>query len=109
MLDAAVIADDLTGAADCGIAFAAAGLPTFVAVGVAPAPASAQVVAVDTDTRRGGAADAAERTRAAAAQAVAQGARVLYKKIDSTLRGHVGAEIAAAARAAEDAGRPRPL
>ena len=38
MLDVEVIADDLTGAADCGIAFAAAGLATFVAFEDAPAP-----------------------------------------------------------------------
>ncbi|MFL5262556.1 MAG: four-carbon acid sugar kinase family protein, partial [Anaeromyxobacteraceae bacterium] len=110
MLDVAVIADDLTGAADCGIAFAAAGLASFVAVGDAPPPPSARVVAVDTDTRRLPPELAAERARAAAAQAYAAGARALYKKLDSTLRGHVGAELAATLAASGEGGRlARPL
>ena len=99
MLEVAVIADDLTGAADCAIAFANAGLRTFVAVGEATAPADADAVAVDTDTRRMDAVAAADRTGAAAAWAWGQGARTLYKKLDSTLRGHVGVEIAATLRA----------
>jgi len=110
VLDVAVIADDLTGAADCGIAFAAAGLASFVAIGDAPPPPSARVVAVDTDTRRLPPELAAERARAAAARAFAAGARALYKKLDSTLRGHVGAELAATIAASAEGGRhARPL
>src|SRR5207248_14493 len=37
-----------------------------------------------------------------------RGARTLYKKIDSTLRGHVGEEVAAAVAAGKEAGR-RPV
>ncbi len=109
MLDVAVIADDLTGAADCGIAFAAAGLSTFVAFGDAPAPPSAHVVAIDIDSRRQAEGEAAERARSSAARAYRDGARILYKKIDSTLRGHVGPEIAATLRVAAEARRGRTL
>jgi 4-hydroxythreonine-4-phosphate dehydrogenase len=93
-IDVAIIADDLTGACDTGIAFAVAGLPTFVAFGGGDPP-PAQIVAVDTDTRRMNRAAAVERVRAAARRAYRDGARTIYKKIDSTLRGHVAAETAA--------------
>ena len=109
MRDVTVIADDLTGAADCGIAFTIAGLPTFVAVGET-APAAAQIVAVDIDSRRLAPGLAAERARVAALRAIRQGSRALYKKIDSTLRGNVGPELAATFQVAVDAARgPRPI
>lgn len=105
MLDVAIIADDLTGAADCGIAFASAGLETFVSIGGAP-PRTAQVVAFDIDSRRRiDDAEAAALARAAALRAHAEGARTLYRKLDSTLRGHVGAELAATLRAEDEVGR----
>jgi D-threonate/D-erythronate kinase len=91
--DVTVIADDLTGAADCGIAFALADLPTFVSIGNAPAPDSAQIVSVDTDTRRLTGGEAERRAGEAARDAYRRGLRFLYKKIDSTLRGHVAAEL----------------
>lgn len=98
--DVAVIADDLTGAADCGIAFTVAGLPTFVAFGERPAPQSARIVAIDTDSRWRSESEAKQRVLEAARGAYREGARTLYKKIDSTLRGHVGAELAATFQAA---------
>ena len=100
MTDVTVIADDLTGAADSGIAFALAKLPTFVSIGNAPAPDSAQIVSVDTDTRRLQRDEAARKSGEAAKDAYRRGTRWLYKKIDSTLRGHVAAELAATYRAA---------
>jgi 4-hydroxythreonine-4-phosphate dehydrogenase len=99
VLSAAIIADDLTGAADCAAAFAAAGLPAFVALGDA-SPPSAHVVAWDTDSRAATPEESAARVDAATRRALDRGARVLYKKIDSTLRGQVGAEVAALFRAA---------
>src|SRR3954469_16550601 len=105
MLEVAVIADDLTGAADTGIGFALAGLPTFVAFGQKPPPGDARIVAFDTDSRSL-AADAAAPPppappRPPPARARARrggppppprpagggGARPIKKKIDSTLRG----------------------
>lgn len=110
MTDLTVIADDLTGAADTGIAFALAGLPTFVSIGNAPAPDSAQIVSVDTDTRRLSGDEAARKSGEAAKDAYRRGSRTLYKKIDSTLRGHVAAELATTFRAAaEQSGGESPL
>ncbi|MEH3086650.1 MAG: four-carbon acid sugar kinase family protein [Xylophilus ampelinus] len=88
-----IIADDLSGAADCAAGFARAGLASEVLLGAdAPAP-GADVVTVDTDSRRDDAATAAAKARAALARHGA-GRRVV-KKIDSTLRGGWAAEVAA--------------
>jgi uncharacterized protein YgbK (DUF1537 family) len=109
VLDVAVIADDLTGAADCGIAIGAAGLATFVAFGDAPAPPGIQALAVDTDSRREAPAEAVRRAHAAARRALEGGAGALYRKIDSTLRGHVGPELAATLRVLGAVRGRRPL
>ena len=99
-----IVADDLTGAADCGITCTVAGLETVVvAFGdlQRAAELSADVVAFDTDTRRASPQVAGDFTASAVAQLCARGVtRVLYKKIDSTLRGNFAVEIAAARRAA---------
>jgi uncharacterized protein YgbK (DUF1537 family) len=110
MRDVTVIADDLTGAADCGIAFSASGLTVFVSFGNSAAQPSAQVVSVDIDSRWRSEMEAGQRVRAATLKALQESPRALYKKIDSTLRGHVGAELAAMSRAAaEHAGGKAPL
>ncbi|MCO1370414.1 four-carbon acid sugar kinase family protein [Burkholderia multivorans] len=92
-----IIADDLSGAADCAIGFANAGYRTVVTLDV-PAQGldatAADVIAADTDTRRLTPAEAAQRT-SAAWQALREPGRRLYKKIDSTLRGNWAAEVAA--------------
>ncbi len=91
----AVIADDLTGAADAGVQFAAAGLRTRTlrADWTLAHLAGAEVVIVDTASRGLPAADAYRRVRAAAERLHAAGLHIIYKKIDSTLRGPLGAEI----------------
>lgn len=98
-----IVADDLTGAADCGITCTVAGLETVVvAFGdlKRAATLSADVVSFDTDTRRASPQAAGDLTAGAVAQLCARGVtRVLYKKIDSTLRGNFAVEIAAARRA----------
>ena len=85
-----ILADDLTGACDTGTLFAGRGA---VPVTVWPAPAVAAPVAVlDTETRALPAAEAAARVH----NIVAAAPRARYfKKIDSTLRGRIGAEVAA--------------
>lgn len=92
----AVIADDLTGAADAGVQLARTGYRTAVAFrGCAvPRTEDADAVALDTDSRAMAAGFAARRV-VEAAHAV-RGAAIVYKKIDSTLRGPVAAEISAA-------------
>jgi uncharacterized protein YgbK (DUF1537 family) len=88
-----IIADDLSGAADCAIGFASGGHRTVVTLDAINAP-DADVIAADTDTRRLAPAEAGRRT-AAAWQALRAPGRRLYKKIDSTLRGNWAAEVAA--------------
>ncbi|MCA1728428.1 MAG: hypothetical protein LC751_03110 [Actinobacteria bacterium] len=95
-MDVGIIADDLTGAADSGVQLARHGYRTAVAFRGAPIPPAKDLgaVAVDTDSRTLPAGFAAKRV-VEASHAV-RAARVAYKKIDSTLRGPVGAELAAA-------------
>ena len=91
----AVIADDLTGAADTGVQLVHAGYRTavfFRATEVLAADLDA--VAFDTDSRTMPAGFAAKRVLEAAH--LAREARIVYKKLDSTLRGNVAAELAAA-------------
>src|SRR5690349_2693868 len=57
-----IVADDLSGAADCAIAFAAAGRKTVVSLDAAASDMGAAVIAADTDTRRLTPAEAAKRT-----------------------------------------------
>ena len=95
-----IAADDLSGAADCAAACAVRGLRTLVQL-AAEDPAFAQVLAIDAETRS----MPAERAAATAERLFAahRDSRVFYKKIDSLLRGHVGAELAAMLRDAAPA------
>ena len=65
----------------------------------------AEVAAVDLDTRSRSEKSARGIVRRAFSARAAKRAAILFKKIDSTLRGHVGAEIASAIRAL-GGGRP---
>ena len=90
-----VLADDLTGACDTGCLFAGCG-----AVGVIAEPAlphhDAPVVTVDTESRDLPSAAAARHLRATAGRLGARlGGGRAFKKIDSTMRGQVGAELGA--------------
>lgn len=89
-----IIADDLSGAADCGIACTAAGLDTVVLLD-GDAPVHAEAIAIDLDTRRKPPREAAAET-ARAVRAHAAPGQILFKKLDSTLRGNFGVELAAA-------------
>ncbi len=100
-----ILADDLSGAADCGAACVEAGLDTLVLLDTDEAAGDAQVLAADLDSRGLGAAEARAVTRLAADRLLTPG-DLLFKKIDSTLRGNPGPEIAAA-REAMDAVTPR--
>ena len=102
-MNVAVIADDLTGAADTGVQFARAGYKTAVIFRGEEVPAAGlDAVALDTDSRTRPAGFAAKRV-IEAARAV-RDARVVCKKLDSTLRGNVAAELSAALGATR---RPR--
>ena len=91
----AVIADDLTGAADTGVQFVHAGYRTAVFFRATEVVEDGlDAVVFDTDSRAMPAGFAAKRVVGAAH--AARGARIVYKKLDSTLRGNVAAELAAA-------------
>ena len=90
-----IIADDLTGAADGGAVGTRLGLSSFVAMDTAAIDLSADVVAIDADTRSMGEAEAAAKVRHLVDAARTNDRCLLFKKVDSTLRGHVGAELAA--------------
>lgn len=92
-----IIADDLTGAGDAAVQFCQAGWTTELGLR-ATHPCcgdGAEVVAISTDSRARPEAEAAARIRSTTEEVVNTGARRLYKKIDSTLRGPLRAEIAA--------------
>ncbi|GAB3418756.1 four-carbon acid sugar kinase family protein [Flindersiella endophytica] len=96
MTHVAVVADDLTGAADAGVGFLRAGLSATVTwTGDLPVDRP-DVLAIDTATRRLDAEQAAATCGHVVAGLRAAGVPTLYKKIDSTLRGQVGAEVAVA-------------
>src|SRR5262245_7555660 len=92
-----VIADDLTGAADAGVAFSRHGRSVVLVLddGTDKRPDCAQphtdVSVIDTDTREASCAQARDAVTAAMRD-VPPGCTVL-KKVDSLLRGHVAAEV----------------
>jgi D-threonate/D-erythronate kinase len=106
-----ILADDLSGAADCAVRGAKAGLKSIVLLDHSVAE-PAQVIAVDADSRY----KTPEESRAISAalwRSHSAAGRLFYKKIDSTLRGNcatdasalVGAGVAIVAPAFPEGGR----
>lgn len=97
-----VIADDFTGSNDTGVQLAKKGARTEVMLTPAQKPSRrADVLVINTESR----AIPAEQAAQAVQQALAPWCEetrqpLVYKKIDSTFRGNVGAEVTAAMRAA---------
>lgn len=89
-----IIADDLTGAAEIGAIGSRHGLHAEIVRNGEP-PGAADLVCVDTDSRSCPPGEAAHRAAAAAKSLSAAGAKWIYKKVDSVLRGQVTAEIEA--------------
>ena len=87
-----ILADDLSGAADCAVACHRAGLSSAVRLNAAGAGSEVAALALDLDSRALPLAQA--RARTLAAQAAIGSGGALYRKIDSTLRGHVAQDIA---------------
>ena len=97
VLQIAVIADDITGAADTGGQFCPTVGPVHMAGAVEGDLTAAAIrtagVAVFTNTRHTDPATAAKIVRLAAEKIHCLKPRVIYKKIDSCLRGNLGVEI----------------
>lgn len=96
-----IIADDLSGAADCGIACASVGLSASVVLGDGANALNVDVLSVDADTRSLEAKKAAAEIARLIHRYGVEG-QLLFKKLDSTLRGNVDSELAAALRAQRD-------
>jgi D-threonate/D-erythronate kinase len=96
--EAVVIADDLTGAADTGVQFAALGAPVYLMPLETlwldrPWMSEAAGISTYTSSRQLPSRAAAERLRRVAPVLADLRPRRIYKKIDSCLRGNLGAEI----------------
>ena len=92
----AVIADDLTGAADTGIQFGRRDRRVVVLLQPdGTGTVEADVLVGVTDSRHDDPALAAAKVAAWAARLSRSQPGLIYKKIDSTLRGNLGAELAA--------------
>jgi uncharacterized protein YgbK (DUF1537 family) len=89
-----IMADDLTGASDTAVQFVRAGWDAELQL--RPYATRANVIAVTTDSRNQSARDAANAVAATLTRLREAGITHVYKKIDSTLRGHVSAEVQAA-------------
>jgi uncharacterized protein YgbK (DUF1537 family) len=89
-----IIADDLTGACDAAVPFAAGGEVVRVGLGDRLPMARGSVLAMSTNTRDVPAREAEERIRTLA-ELLGQDAE-LFKKVDSVFRGNTVAEICAA-------------
>ena len=91
-LQCLVIADDLTGACDAAVPFALRGLGVRVSLDFQGVFGRIDVLAISTESRDGDLAS----FRKALDRLPALRPRILFKKIDSTLRGNAGPEVAAA-------------
>lgn len=96
------LADDLSGALDAAAAFHHLGrrrVRIFLAPEDWTGGEGDDVIALTTETRNASPERAAAEVARAIAHGTARGGRLIYKKIDSTLRGQVAAEMAALAAA----------
>ncbi|MCG6929087.1 MAG: four-carbon acid sugar kinase family protein [Desulfofustis sp.] len=97
----AVIADDLTGAADTGVQFCPAAGPVYLTglsdggIELTPEAAQAGGIAIYTNSRHLSPGEAGARVEHVLAwlQRSRLTAELIYKKIDSCLRGNLGAEL----------------
>ncbi|OGG49503.1 MAG: hypothetical protein A3F84_08555, partial [Candidatus Handelsmanbacteria bacterium RIFCSPLOWO2_12_FULL_64_10] len=101
MIQVIVIADDFTGACDTALQFARSGLRAGVWKSL-PEPledtetGEVSVLVIDAETRVEPAQTAAERIADLCRKARRASPLLIYKKIDSTMRGNVGPELRAA-------------
>lgn len=93
-----IIADDLTGSFDTGVQFKKRGASVSFTLldNLDTFPAAADVVVIDTESRHDQADIAYEKNMRAVCWAKNHGARHLYIKTDSGLRGNIGVSLKAA-------------
>src|SRR5215212_9362315 len=88
-----ILADDLTGAADCAARCRQAGLSATITLPGARVCESDGAICCTSDSRHLPADLAARRVHELAASFGTYAGSIWYKKIDSTLRGHLGQEL----------------
>ncbi len=98
-----IIADDLTGATDTGVQFSKQGYRTQVVIVTGadfqPIPdtrnvfSETDVLVIDTETREASPSTARHRIRHILEHLPANEDDIVYKKVDSTLRGNIGVEL----------------
>jgi D-threonate/D-erythronate kinase len=98
-----ILADDLSGAADCAVPFVRFGLPTEVFLQPELAKgAEAPVISVDLNSRELAPGQAVQATSRAFTLIPSAPRTVWYRKIDSTLRGNIGPDVLASVRRLRD-------
>ena len=97
MIKLAAIADDLTGANDTALQFAKRNIKSCVKINFAndDFTQDKDVIVIDSDSRDLNANEAYEKVHDICSAIKQYDIRCIYKKIDSTLRGNIGAEIKA--------------
>lgn len=94
-----IIADDLTGANDTGVQFSKKGFKTIVSVqnnsnlSLNKIKTKIDVQVIDTETRESSRCEAIKKIREVLKQINYTDDSIIYKKVDSTLRGNIGIEI----------------
>ncbi len=90
-----MVADDITGALDSGVQLSKAGVDTVVLTdsSLLPSEQESQAVVIVEETRHITPERAKERIQYTAQMARDLGYPIIYKKVDSALRGNIGAEL----------------
>lgn len=94
-MELAVIADDITGALDTGVQFKKWGLNVeiFMDIEEIETSESTDIVITDTESRYDAPETAYDKVYSVAERLTRSGFDIIYKKIDSTFRGNIGAEL----------------
>lgn len=95
MAEILIIADDLTGAADCAVACGISKRKVIVAFGKTGGGIDAEVLSLDAGTRELDAQSAATEVEKIMRRHAQDAGQVVFKKLDSTLRGNVASELKA--------------
>lgn len=100
MIKLVVLTDDLTGALDSGVQLSNAGIKTLVSLHVNfNAASDYEVLVIDLQSRHLSKENAYNEVFKAASAAYSHGVQLVYKKVDSALRGNIGAELEALLKA----------
>ena len=96
MIKLVILTDDLTGALDSGVQLSKSGIKTLVTLKVNfNVPADYEVLVIDLQSRHLPKEKAYNEVFKAAEAAYRNGVQHVYKKVDSALRGNIGAELEA--------------